>query len=225
MREFELTKSKLALFSLPVALCLIIPMILIPLATLEAVSPQGTGFGSFMVGILFVILFLLIMGACFVSAICLIFPSLRLASLISLLICLASAVCFIGGSIAGGSISNHIEKKTLAQLAKRSKPLIFAIKNYEQRFGHPPDSLDTLAPEFIPKVPTTGIGASPDYRFESLTNNSTYGKNPWVLCVHSPTGGPLNFDDYVYLPLQDYSVLSYGDIAWRVGNWAYWHKG
>lgn len=224
MREFKLTKSKLALFSIPVVLCLIFPMVLVPLATWEAVSPHGTGFVGFVIPLFLIILFLLIAGACFVSVVCLLFPSLRLGALISFLICMASVTSLFIGCLAGGSISNHVQKNTLTQLAQRSKPLITAIKSYEQKFGHPPDSLETLVPEFIPKVPNTGIGATPDYQYQSFTNSSSYGKNKWVLEVYSPADH-LAFSTFIYLPLQDYSVLNYGEVIWRIEGWAYWYKG
>ena len=224
MREFKLTKTKLASFSIPVVLCSIIPMLSCFLATREATSPQGTGFFMFVVPLLLIGFFMLIAGLALISAICCIFPSCRLGAQIALFICLASAASFIGGCLAGGSISNHIQKNTLAQLAKRSKPLITAIKNYEQKFGHPPDSLEILVPEFIPKVPTTGIGTTPDYQYLSLTNNSSYGNNKWVLQVYSP-GEHLAFSTFIYLPVQDYSALRPGYIVWKIEDWAYWYKG
>lgn len=227
MQEFKLTKSKLALFSIPVVLCLIIPMVAWPFATSVTMSPRSDGTFEFGIGILFILSFLLIAGVFFISAVCLIFRPLRLIALISLLICLASGFSFVVGLFAGGSISKHIQVNALGQLAERSKPLIVAIKSYEQKFGHPPNSLDALVPEFISKVPTTGIGARPNYEFESLTNNSTYGKNPWVLYVNNPSADPMSFDCFLYLPLQDYSALSHqfdNDIR-KIGDWAYWHRG
>lgn len=225
MQEFKLTKFKFALFSIPVVFCLIFPLVAWPFATSVTMSPRGTGSFEFGIGILFMFSFLLIAGVFFISALCLIFRPLRLIALISLLICLASGFSFIVGLFAGGSISKHTQMNALGQLAERSKPLIAAIKSYDQKFGHPPNSLDALVPEFIPKVPTTGIGVQPNYEFESLTNNSTYGKNPWVLYVNNPSADPMSFDCFLYLPLQDYSVLSYGYVVRRIGDWAYWHKG
>lgn len=161
MQEFKLTRPRPALFSIPVVLCLMIPILLSFLATREATSPHGTGFFVFVVPLLFIGFSLLIAGLALISAVCCIFPSCRLGALIALFICLASAASFGGGCLAGGSISNHIQRNALTQLAERSKPLVAAIKSYEQKFRHPPDSLNALVPEFIPKVPTTGIGTTP----------------------------------------------------------------
>jgi hypothetical protein len=224
MQDFKLTRSKLGLFSVPVFLSFIFPVVVCALAEQEAVSPQGSGFLNFVVYLALFILCLLFAGACLVSAVFLLFPSVRLGALISFLICLASAICFMGGCFAGGSISNHICRNALGQLAERSKPLISAIKSYEHKLGHPPASLDALVPEFISKVPTTGIGASPDFQYRSLTNSSSYGNNKWVLEVNEPAGAA-PFTTLIYLPLQDYSVLRHGFIVWRIGDWAYWHQG
>jgi len=199
-------------------------MLIIPLATLEAVSPKGTGFVGFVIPLFLIVVFLLIAAGCFVSVVCLLFPLLRLGALTSFLICMASVTSLLIGSIAGGSISNHVQKNALTQLAQRSQPLIAAIKSYEQKFGHPPDLLAALVPEFIPKVPNTGIGATPDYQYRSLTNSSSYGNNKWVLEVYSP-GETLAFSSFIYLPQQDYSALSYGKVIWRIEDWAYWYKG
>jgi hypothetical protein len=72
-----------------------------------------------------------------------------------------------------------------ARLAERSKPLIGAIRAYEQKHGRPPESLAALVPDFLAHVPPTGMGAYPDYRYKVPTNN--YEGNPWVLYVSTPS--------------------------------------
>jgi hypothetical protein len=43
----------------------------------------------------------------------------------------------------------------------------------------------------------------PDYQYYVGTNAARYGSNPWVLVVHTPSGG-INFDQFMYFPLQNY---------------------
>lgn len=221
MQELKFTWSKLALCSVPIVLCLTIPMVLMYVCALEAASPQGTGsLGFLLFAVLSIPTCLLILSAFILSCVGLAYSRWRLYALV----CIASIASLFVGCLAGGSISNHVQKATLTKLAERSKPLIAAIKSYEQKNGHPPDCLDVLVPEFISKVPATGIGASKDYQYQSLTNNSSYGNNKWVLQVNEPAGAP-PFTTFIYLPLQDYSVLTYGFVVWRIGDWAYWHQG
>ena len=107
-------------------------------------------------------------------------------------------------------------------LAERSKPMVNAIRAYEQKHGNPPDSLDALVPEFIPFVPTTGIGAYPKYDY-SVVTNADYGGNPWIITIFTPSGG-INFDQFMYWPLTNYPAKGYGGWIERVGDWAYVHE-
>jgi hypothetical protein len=206
---------------IPVVLCLAVPASLVFFCASESASPRGTGELDFLV---FVLLGLScpVVGAMFIGSI--VWLGLRPRKLIPQM-GLACAISWFVGCLVGGSVGNHIQRNALVQLAERSKPLIAAIKNYEQKTGHPPDSLDVLVPEFIAEVPTTGIGTTPDYQYRSLTNSSSYGNNKWVLEVpHAATSAGL-FTSFIYLPGQDYSVLPHGEVMWRIAGWAYWNEG
>jgi hypothetical protein len=224
MWEFKLTRLTLIRFLVPVVLCLAIPVILMSLTAWEAASPQGTGDFDFAVVIMMGAIFcLLIIPAFIMSCIGLAYPRWRLVALI----CLASMASLFIGFLTGGYLGQNIRMHALAQLAERSKPLITAIEKYEQKFGRPPDSLDALAPEFISKVPPTGIGATPEYHFLRLTNGVAFGKNPWVLEVDHAAGPFFAFDTFIYLPRQNYSELSheYKSQIRKIGDWAYWYQG
>ena len=220
MQEARPAKFKLVLFGLPAVVCLLLPLLLLPLATREAVSPEGTGLLEFYLPVLFVLLFLLLLAVFFISAGCQLVPSLKSGAVICLRVSLFCGICLIGGCFAGGSLSNRIQNKALTNMVERSKPLIAAIKIYEQKNGRPPESLQTLVPEYIPAVPMTGVGANHEYQFFSYTNNSPYGSNRWALEVYQ-----FGFTSLIYLPQQDYSVLTYGTVVKRIGDWAYWHRG
>jgi hypothetical protein len=222
MWEFKLTRRKVILFLGPVIFCLATPMILWPLAAWEAASPRGNGafeWAGIMVGAFG---FLLIFSAFIIGSICLAFPQSRSIGLT----CIASSAALFFGMLAGGSLGQIVRMHALAQLADRSKPLIMAIKNYEQKFGHPPDSLDALVPEFISEIPATGIGSTPEYHYMRQTNDISFGKNPWSLEVFH-AANPLAWDTFIYLPRQNYSELSHqyeGQIR-KIGDWAYWYQG
>jgi len=208
---------------IPILSCLILPMVLMVLAEMEALSPRGTGVLNF--------LMMLALGGCCCIVIPLIFIICgfrlfykrdRQVSVTSV-IWMTSALSIFIGAVAGGSISQHMKMEALPKLAERSNTLIAAIKLYEQKEGAPPDTLAALVPEFIPNIPTTGIGVCPKYDYRSLTNNWAYGNNKWVLQVQG-AGDPISFDTFIYLPMQDYSILHETHIR-KIGDWAYVHRG
>jgi len=195
---------------------------ILPLVTMDTVSANSSGDLAFTVGIIGILAGLFVAFGFLIACIGLAFEKLRPFSLIYI----ASAVSLFIGMLLGGSLSDRIRTHALAQLAERSKPLVTAIKNYDRKYGHPPGSLDALIPEFMSQIPTTGMGISPNYQYSSFTNGYCYGKNTWTLEVYSP-GDVLSFDTFIYLPLEDYSVLA-PDHKWDVQtieNWAYWHRG
>ena len=56
-------------------------------------------------------------------------------------------------------------------IIERGQPLIQAIQAYERATGHPPDSLDELAPRYIKEVPTTGLESSPQFQYRARSKS------------------------------------------------------
>jgi len=221
MHGFKLTKPKLALLSLLPLFTLLLPVISIPLAKFEAVSPRGQGGLEFMLFLLFALLFALLGLAWVISAVCSPIPSIQSGAQISLAVCSVSIACLFGGSLIGSYIGRRIEWKALEQLAERSRPLLAAIEAYEKKFGQPPDSLEKLMPDFLPAIPSTGIGTTPEYQYSRALTDGFYGSNKWVLEVRQ-----FGFNTFIYLPRQNYSsAFSHGHVVRRIGDWAYWHQG
>jgi hypothetical protein len=134
------------------------------------------------------------------------------------------ALCSIAYCVAFGlslRIGDRIRMNAFAQLAERSKPLIAAIRAYDQKHGQPPESLLALVPEFLPTVPSTGMGGYPKYEYSTPATN--YDGNPWILIVYTPSGG-INFDHFMYFPLTNYPKQGYGGWLERVDDWAYVHE-
>ena len=218
--EIKNTELKLGRFLIPILSCLILPMALMALAEMEALSPQGTGYLDFFV--------ILALAGCCCTVVPLVFiiGFWRFCSdrdRQNSLVLMACAVSIFIGAMAGGSLSQHLRMEALLKLAERSKPLITAIKLYEQKTGTPPSTLDALVPEYIPNIPAVGIGVSSEYHYQLFTNSPTYGDNKWVLQVFG-AGQSLSFDTFIYLPMQDYSIL-HGSQMRRIGDWAYVHQG
>lgn len=121
---------------------------------------------------------------------------------------------FVLARFAGHSVRNW----GFERFAKRTEPLVTAIRAYSEQHGAPPTSLAQLVPTFLPAVPTTGVGSAPyfGYNVGSPDNDG----NPWYLYLEVGTG-VLNWDRLLYYPLQNYPKGgSYEPIA----DWAYFHE-
>ena len=106
-------------------------------------------------------------------------------------------------------------------LSLRSHPLIEAIHDFTKTRGRPPENLDELVPDYLPKVPGTGMPAYPKYEYS--TDRERWKGNPWVLYVNCPSGG-INFDTFIYFPDHNYPKSGFGGILEPVGDWAYVHE-
>lgn len=196
--------------------CAVIPLICIPAAEWMAVAPRGDQVFSWY-GIIFVFPTLAAVPMFLAALIGLAFRRIRR---LSAAVALCSAVYFVGFFVSI-RIGQNVRMRAFHQLAERSKPLTVAIRNFEQKYGRPPDSLGALVPEFLPSVPSTGMAAYPEYRYSTPATN--YDGNPWVITVFTPSGG-INFDQFMYFPRTNYPKLGYGGWVERVGDWAYVHE-
>ena len=174
------------------------------------------------------------------SAMFLVFPLLVIifilipASLIGLIFKFSRKICFVillcsivyfGTAMTCFWLSDKLRMAAFHELAKRSEPLVQAIKNYELQYGNPPTSLENLVPEFLPNIPQTSMGAYPEYEYKVGDEAQKFAKDAWYLVVYTPLGG-LNWDIFIYFPNQDYPerVQAYGGVLEKVGDWVYVHE-
>src|SRR5688572_4479576 len=64
-----------------------------------------------------------------------------------------------------------IRKLRFASAAHQAQGLIAAIKAYERDHGGAPNSLASLVPRYIPKIPRTGLADYADFEYERFTNS------------------------------------------------------
>ncbi|MBL7214050.1 MAG: hypothetical protein ISS71_00060 [Phycisphaerae bacterium] len=191
-------------------------------AHIYALSPRGSTVilnGMFIIMIpLMIALFLIILGL-----LGLLVKSIR-TYMVFLVLC--SFIYFVAGIVTlriSGYITHSIRNTAFRKLAQRSQSLIKAVRAYEQAYGNPPDSLQKLVPEFISEVPNTGMGGYPEYRYLSGENAMQWTENPWVIFVETPIG-ILNWDLFMYFPLQNYPEIGYGGYLEKIDDWAYVHE-
>ncbi|OGI11489.1 MAG: hypothetical protein A2Y40_01550 [Candidatus Margulisbacteria bacterium GWF2_35_9] len=110
----------------------------------------------------------------------------------------------------------HIRKLSFSKLASRSEVLISAINKYEEATGKAPESLNNLVPDYISRIPKTGILNYPKIEY------SNYERR-WNLFVETPRG-PLNWDLFIYFSDQIYPDYMFGGFVEKIGKWAYIHE-
>ena len=197
-------------------LCGLIPLVCVPAVEWIAIAPHGSA--TFLwLNLVFVFPALAALPTILVALVALAFPRVRRYSAVLALCSVAYLVAFICSVQLGESV----RMSAFHRLAKRSQPLVAAVRAFEQRHGRPPESLQALVPEFLPSVPSTGLGAYPEYRYSTLAMD--YEGNPWVITVFTPSGA-INFDQFMYFPLTNYPKRGYGGYLERVGDWAYVHE-
>lgn len=128
------------------------------------------------------------------------------------------AVFFIG-SVLSLINGQQLRMQEFAALSKRSQPLTAAIHRYVKATGHEPGSLKDLVPQYLPAVPSTGMGAYPSYEYDVV--DTTSGKQ-WELKVPCSVGF-LHWGLFFYRSTEKYEAHEHGGTVQRMGNWAYVH--
>jgi hypothetical protein len=136
---------------------------------------------------------------------------------------LIAAMAYLALAVGGLIVGSCVRSWGFGRLAARSAPLVSAIRAYADANGHPPSALGELVPGYLARVPQTGIMAYPEYQYFVGIEAARYDTNPWVLVVHTPSGG-INFDQFMYFPLQNYPTRGYGGSLVRIRDWAYVHE-
>lgn len=186
------------------------------LAELYSTAPYGSITLLLVVPLLLSIPFIFIMLLLMPSLVALFFKGSRRTGFTVIAFCLV----YLLTAGAFMRASNWIRMYEFRRLAKRSAPLIMAIRSYEQNSGHPPARVEDLVPKYLPQVPKTGMGAYPEYEYITGKESLAYDGNPWVIVVDTPIG-LINWDKFVYFPKQNYPPN--GRSGW-VSNWGYMER-
>ncbi|MGI6525378.1 MAG: hypothetical protein ACOX2O_08860 [Bdellovibrionota bacterium] len=131
--------------------------------------------------------------------------------------------------IHGSSFAIKLQFAGLERLALKSKDLIHAIKTFEVENDAPPPNLEALVPKYFATLPTPGLAAYNEYKYEVLSQSPYWKGNRWKLSV----SGVFMFDEFYYLPKQNYCEVA-GRIMEQdskfcgsyelIGDWAYFHE-
>ena len=128
---------------------------------------------------------------------------------------------FLAGAINVGLFlpalwaGHHMRMVAFHLAGERAAPLITAIERHVAETGHAPSSLESLVPRWLPELPQ---------RLPPLEITVPgYEDNTWMLRASVPSGF-INFDEFVYLPSQNYPEQGWGGSLQRLGRWVYLHE-
>lgn len=194
------------------------PLVVLPLAEFMALSPCSTAL-ALLLGLPMGLTLLAAILALPLAPFLLLVPRLRSLGAHVLLAC---GLLLIAGFI-GSFLGNRVRMAPFHRLAERSAPLVQAIRTYRSLHLRPPPDLAALVPDLLPSIPGTGMAQYPSYEYYVGAGVAPYHDNPWALVVFTPSG-LVNFDQFLYFPLQNYPKRGYGGHLERVADWAYVHE-
>ncbi|MBI2300441.1 MAG: hypothetical protein HYU66_16120 [Armatimonadetes bacterium] len=109
----------------------------------------------------------------------------------------------------------------MAGVALRAEPVIGAIERFRKREHRPPGSLRQLVPNYLDKLPTSGLRSYPDFRPELAAEPSPGAPAAaWELVLPGPRGW-FGEDVFCYRPDQNYPDYAHGGTVTRVDGWGY----
>ncbi len=135
------------------------------------------------------------------------------------------ALFFCLVAVAGFWISpkgDNYRIRAMESIAQTGEQIINAIKSFENKYGHPPEKLTDLVPEFLNEIPSTGIKACPSFLYETgVDTEKVYHGNSWVLLVIPPLVDEMAL--FLYYPNGEYP-LDAQEGKWElIDGWAYVH--
>jgi len=124
------------------------------------------------------------------------------------------------GTWIGVSAGHELRMSRFARAAANARPLVAAIRSFEAAHGHPPEVLSDVIPEYLEAMPE---GLPPLRLVTGEKARTEYAGNEWTLVADVGIGF-LNWDQFLYFPLQNYPAQGYGGWLEPVGEWAYVHE-
>ena len=195
------------------------PLVYVPFANWMAIVRHGTSlflWGQAIYGAALVAAVLTLP----VALVSLVFRRTRRKAFLGLSLSVLFLICCTAGIVMG----ERIRMSGMAGATERARPLVTAIERYERDRGEPPPALEVLVPEFLSAIPSTGLGAYPEFDyFVGEKAEQRFAGNPWVLSIFTPSGG-INFDQMLYFPRSNYADWEHGNAVERVVDWGYHHE-
>jgi hypothetical protein len=125
----------------------------------------------------------------------------------------------------------HARMRLAAKVPARAAPVVEALERFRRDRGRYPVMLSTLVPDYLPRLPRTGLLGSPGFRYTRADPEDDYGYGAWLarqgagydLSISCPVGFG-NFDSMHYWPSGKYPTTAWGGVTERVDGWVYVHE-
>ena len=194
----------------------VIPPLALGVATLVlenmSLGPQGNIGHSHAAGIISLLTSLVPLVLLLLGFVALVYVKNRLVGLMLVVCCVTFTI--VASSII--DLRQKIRDSAFEQLVLRSEPLVRAIHEYEDIRGLAPEKLVHIVPQYVREIPTTQLGAYPDFEYRKISDPALMAGNTWLLELSISTSPESRL---VYLPGQNYDVLE--GIKQPVVNWVY----
>jgi hypothetical protein len=145
-----------------------------------------------------------------------------------LMLCPIGIIAF-GFSLAGKKVPWRTREAACKRICQRAEPIIQAIENYRTKEQRPPESLDALVPDYLDKIPGTGIRAYPSFKYSipkahNRWYKDIYEKHKVSYELKVDLYRMFAWDCFFYWPSEDYPDLIYGGGTEIINKWAYVHE-
>lgn len=131
--------------------------------------------------------------------------------------CLSACVVLILVGLLSHFVADRVRIRGFERAATRAAPLVAALHRYYDAHGQAPESLEALVPRYLGRLP----GRLPELELVAGEEaQRRFDGNPWALWVCVPTG-VINWDQFLYYPLQNYPEVDHGGWLEPVGDWRY----
>lgn len=123
-----------------------------------------------------------------------------------------------------------VRRQASERASNRGRIIIETIEAYRMQEGKPPDSLEDLIPEYLDRIPGTGIRACPYFEYEipkdPYTNyrKKLYEEYGAVYELRVDFRRLFSWDCFFYWPSERYPESIYGGSTEIINKWAYVHE-
>lgn len=129
--------------------------------------------------------------------------------------------CFILNAfcLSGAFRTNeNAEHTAYARAMERARPLISAISAYKAKTGHCPETLTELIPEYLARVPDTGLASVPQFKYVAA---SKLAEGNWELQIDCVKTDLSDHARLFFRPSGVYPQMLEGWPVTRVGQWGF----
>lgn len=132
--------------------------------------------------------------------------------------------------VKGYDIKWKARREACERISNRGNIIIQAIESYRKQEGKPPDSLEDLIPEYLDKIPGTGIRAYPYFEYKipkdpySNYEKKLYEEYNAVYELRVNFYRILSWDCFFYWPSERYPEFIYSGGTEIINKWAYVHE-